>query len=53
MAPPFTQGTLCPGPWQSYPAQEPHCHLGGTDGVRGEDSPPQVVPGHDGHIFRS
>lgn len=53
MAPPFTQGTLCPGLWQSHPAQEPHSHLGGTDGVRGADSPPQVVPGHDWHIFRS
>lgn len=48
MAPPFVQITLCPGP-----AQEPRCHVGGTDGVQGAESPPQVVPGHDWHILRS
>lgn len=29
------------------------CHVGGTDGLQGAESPPQVVPGYNWHILRS
>lgn len=41
MAPPFTQGTLCPGPSQPYPAHEPHCHVGEQMEYRGQTAHPK------------
>lgn len=44
---------LCVRPLAVIPSPGATLPFGGTDGVRGADSPPQAVPGHDWHIFRS
>lgn len=53
MALPFTQYTLCPGPSQPYPAQDPCCHVGEWMEYRGQRARPKwyqdmtgTSPGH-------